>query len=640
MSVSKMDFPIYLFKEGTNSELYKLLGPSYVLYRGKMMWRFRVYAPAAKSISIVGDFNNWRREENPMKKLGKGIWECYISGLKQYDVYKLSIEGADGRIVNKADPFATHTETPPANASKLFDISGFNWTDEDFLKKRAMHNPYESPMNIYEVHAGSWRRHADGNYYSYRNLADELVPYLVEMGYTHVELLPITEHPLEMSWGYQVTGFFAPTSRFGTPHDFMYFVNKCHEAGIYVILDLVLSHFPKDEFGLFRFDGTPLFEYADEFKSEHKTWGTMVFDYGKGTVRSFLTSCAAFWLECYHIDGLRLDAVASMLYLDYDRKEGEWRPNREGGRYNLEAVDFVRKFNELILTRFPGVVTMAEESTAFPMVTMPPAIGGLGFNFKWNMGWMNDFLEYLNIDPFFRKGSHNKLTFGITYAFSENYVLPFSHDEVVHGKCSLISKTRGTYYDKFDAVKAALTYQMTHPGKKLNFMGNEIGQFIEWDFKRPLDWFLLEYETHRGVQKFVKALNKIYLTTPALYELDNSYQGFKWLVVDDNIQNVIAYYREDKKGDKVIVVINFSDVFRKKYRFGVPELGTYEIVLNSKNEESYDLKGERQNIKAEKIVSHGHSQSISIDLEGNSALLLKIKKKPLKKDKVASKTRK
>ncbi len=300
----------------------------------------------------------------------------------------------------------------------------------------------------------------------------------------------------------------------------------------------------------------------------------------------------------------------------------------------------MRKFNELILTKFPGVVTMAEESTAFPMVTMPPAIGGLGFNFKWNMGWMNDFLEYLNIDPFFRKGSHNKLTFGITYAFSENYVLPFSHDEVVHGKCSLISKTRGTYYDKFDAVKAALTYQMTHPGKKLNFMGNEIGQFIEWDFKRPLDWFLLEYETHRGVQKFVKALNKIYLTTPALYELDNSYQGFKWLVVDDNIQNVIAYYREDKKGDKVIVVINFSDVFRKKYRFGVPELGTYEIVLNSKNEESYDLKGERQNIKAEKIVSHGHSQSISIDLEGNSALLLKIKKKPLKKDKVASKTRK
>ena len=623
MAKKILDYPIYLFNEGTNFEAHKMMKISYVVKSGKKMWRFRCYAPNARSVSIVGDFNNWDRNTHRMSPVGGGIWEGYVQALKKFDNYKFSVEQINGRIVNKADPFALHTETPPATASKIYDISGYNWKDDEYMEKRRSLDVNKQPLNIYEIHLGSWKRHDDGNYYSYRDIADNLVPYIKEMGYTHVEILPVTEHPLEMSWGYQVGNFFAPTSRFGTPHDFMYLIDSCHKAGIGVIMDIVLSHFPKDAFGLYEFDGTSLYEYADPKKREHKGWGTMVFDYGKGAVRSFLTSCACFWLENYHIDGLRLDAVASMIYLDYDRKDGEWEPNVFGGNYNLEAVDFLKQFNKTVLTNFPGTMMIAEESTSFPMVTMPPDIGGLGFNFKWNMGWMNDVLSYIKIDPFFRKGSHDKLTFGISYAFNENYVLPFSHDEVVHGKCSMISKIPGEYKEKFDALKSLYAFQMAHPGKKLNFMGNEFGQFIEWDYDRPLDWFLLDYDTHRCVHEFIKKLNHVYLNNPALYELDSSYDGFKWLVVDDKIQNVVAFYREDTNGDRVVVIINFSDVRRADYTFGVPDEGTYEVILDTID------GGEKRTYTTETLENHGQEQSITVDLKGNQSLYLKLIKEEL-----------
>ena len=614
------DYPIFLFNEGTNSEAYKLMRVAYVVKNKKKVWRFRCWAPNARSVSVVGDFNKWDRRENPMHMVSGGIWECHIRGLKKYDNYKFSVEQATGEIVLKADPYAMHTETPPANASKIYDISGYSWGDGDWKESLKGRNHAISPLNIYELHIGSWRRHDDGNYYSYRDLAEALPKYVKEMGYTHVEILPITEHPLEMSWGYQVSGFFAPSSRFGTPHDFMYLVDKLHQAGIGVILDLVLSHFPKDAFGLYNFDGTPTYEYSDPLKSEHKGWGTMVFDYGKGAVKSFLMSAACFWMEYYHMDGLRLDAVASMLYLDYCREETGWRPNVFGGNYNLEAIDFLKQLNKTILTKFPNAMMIAEESTSFPMITMPPDLGGLGFNFKWNMGWMNDILAYEKIDPFFRKGSHSKLTFGIMYAYKENYILPFSHDEVVHGKCSMIGKMAGTYEDKFRALKALYAFQYAHPGKKLNFMGNEFGQFIEWNFQRPLDWFLLDYDTHRDMHEYTKKLNHLYLKYPAFYERDDSHEGFHWLLVDDCVRNTVAFYREDNKGEKIIVVVNFSDVTREPYEFGVPDKGKYEVILNS------SAKGHVDNTIYKTIdESFGEiPQKLKIKLEGNSALYLKL----------------
>ncbi|MFA5448926.1 MAG: 1,4-alpha-glucan branching protein GlgB [Clostridia bacterium] len=623
MRKSKLDFPIFLFSEGTNSELYKMMRLSYVSKGGKKVWRFRCYAPRAKSVSIAGDFNGWDRTKNPMTPVGGGIWEGYAQGLKRYDNYKFSVEGADGKTVMKADPFAIHTETPPSTASKIYDLSGYRWGDDEYITKTSHQNPYTSPINIYEVHLGSWQRHEDGNYQSYRDLANSLVPYVKEMGYTHIELMPVAEHPLEMSWGYQTGNFFAPTSRFGTPHDFMFFVDSCHKAGIGVILDMVLSHFPKDEFGLYRFDGAPLYEYADKQKQEHKGWGTMVFDYGRPQVQSFLMSIVSFWIEYYHIDGFRLDAVASMLYLDYDRKEGEWTPNNYGGNHNLEAIDFLRKLNRTILTKYPRTLMIAEESTAFPMVTHPPDKGGLGFNFKWNMGWMNDILSYINIDPFFRKDAHNKLTFPLTYAFSENYILPLSHDEVVHGKASMIAKMPGSYSDKFAALKALYAFQFAHPGKKLNFMGNEFGQFIEWDFNKQLDWLLLDYESHLTLKEFAKALNHLYLAEPPLYERDCCIEGFKWIIVDDNIQNIIAFYREDNAGERVIIIVNFSDVTRRGYQIGVPQEGQYKVILNS-NAKLFGGNSELSDIlKTAKIKNHGYNQSITLDLEGNTALYLK-----------------
>ncbi|MDR3186352.1 MAG: 1,4-alpha-glucan branching protein GlgB [Christensenellaceae bacterium] len=622
MKKPRTDYPTYLFNEGTNYEAYRMMKIYYVSNGGKKMWRFRCWAPHATSVSVVGDFNSWDRKVNPMKMLGGGIWEVYVQALKRFDNYKFSIESITGKIILKADPFALHAETPPANASKIYDIANYRWNDTYYMKKLNSRNMYNSPMNIYELHAGSWRRHGDGNYYSYRNLADELIPYVKDMGYTHIELMPITEHPFEGSWGYQISGLFAPTSRFGTPHDLMYFIDRCHQEGIGVIMDFVISHFPKDAFGLFEFDGEPLYEYSDEMKKEHKTWGTCVFDYGKGEVQSFLISAICFWFDYYHIDGMRLDAVASMLYLDYDRKDGEWMPNEDGGTYNLEAIAFLKKMNRVVLSRFPYAMMIAEESTAFPMVTMPPDIGGLGFNFKWNMGWMNDILSYIRIDPFFRKGSHDKLTFSITYAFVENYILPFSHDEVVHGKASMISKMPGEYKHKFDALRALFAFQFAHPGKKLNFMGNEFGQFIEWDYSKELDWGLLTYDNHARLKEFVKTLNHIYVDRNELFELDKSVEGFKWIIVDDNTQNVIAFYRQNIANSKLIVIVNFSDVIREGYEIGVPESGEYEVVLNS-NAVLFGGNGPATGlIKTKNIPNHGYKQSIILNLVGNSALYL------------------
>ncbi|MDR2266738.1 MAG: 1,4-alpha-glucan branching protein GlgB [Christensenellaceae bacterium] len=636
MKKQNSDYPVYLFNEGTNYETYRMLRLCYMSHAGKKMWRFRCWAPRAVSVSVVGDFNEWNRQQSLMKPIGGGIWECYIGNLKRFDNYKFSIETEDGRILEKTDPFALHCETPPGTASKIYDIIGYRWNDDKYLQHIATRDIYAAPMNIYEVHLGSWRRHVDGNCFGYRNLAEHLIPYVIEMGYTHIELMPITEHPYEGSWGYQISGLFAPTARYGTPHDFMYFVDRCHQNGIGVLMDFVISHFPKDAAGLYEFDGKPLFEYEDEKKREHKTWGTRVFDYSRPEVQSFLVSAVCFWFEHYHIDGMRLDAVASMLYLDYDRKDGEWTPNIHGGNHNLEAIAFLQKLNSAVLSRFPNAIMIAEESTAFPMVTLPPDVGGLGFNFKWNMGWMNDILTYIRIDPFFRKGAHDKLTFPLTYAYSENYILPFSHDEVVHGKASMISKMPGDYQSKFAALKALYAFQYAHPGKKLNFMGNEFGQFIEWDYNKALDWHLLEYDNHKKLKLYVKDLNNIYLMYSELFERDNSYAGFKWIIVDDSVQNIIAFARYNIAGEKLIVIVNFSDVLRRGYEVGVPDAGEYEIVINS-NADKYGGNGPASAIiKSVPRVNHGYEQSLILNLAGDSALYLK-KRNPSVLDVVADK---
>ncbi len=625
MAKNNYDYPIYLFNEGTNSQAYKLFFPAYVLHEGKKVWRFRVWAPNAQKVSIVGDFNNWKPNVDCMEMIGStGIWQGFVKGVKKYSSYKYAIESYDGKVVMKADPYATHAETAPNTASKIFDISSYKWSDSHYMSNRKLLNHYENPMNIYEVHLGSWKKNDNEEYLSYRMIADKLIPYVVDMGYTHIELLPITEFPFDGSWGYQTTGLYAPTSRFGTPSDFKYFIDLAHKNNIAVIMDFVVSHFPKDAMGLYEFDGTCQYEYSDSYKQEHKGWGTRVFDYSKPQVRSFLISAVNFWIENYHIDGMRLDAVASMLYLNYDRKDGEWRKNEWGGEYNLEAIYFLQQLNKTILTNHPQVCMIAEESTAFPMITMPPSEGGIGFNYKWNMGWMNDTLDYISIDPFFRKGSHDKLTFGITYAFSENYVLPFSHDEVVHGKRSLIGRVPGEYTDKFAGLKVLMSYLMSHPGKKLSFMGNEFGQFIEWDYKKQLDWFLLDYDSHRLYNKYIKQLNKMYAKESPLYQLDGSIEGFKWIVVDDKIQNVIVFERFNAKKESIIVVLNFSNMDREDYKIGVDE-GKYIEILNS---DSIDFGGGVEKDKEYNTIdvkNHGKDFSISLDIKANSAIFLKKK---------------
>ena len=615
------------FDNGFNLEIrndaYEYLGS----FLNEDVATFRVWAPAAQAVSVVGDFNGWTVGEHPMSRIADGVWETQINGIENYAVYKYAVTSPEGKTTMKSDPYARHFETAPQNASKLYADDGYVWGDGAWIESNRQKNIMESPVNIYEVHLGSWQRFADGNTYDYVTAAKEISKYVKKMGYTHIELMPLTEHPFEGSWGYQVTGYFAPTSRYGTPADFKKFVDIMHAAGIGVILDWVPAHFPKDEFGLYRFDGTPCYEYADARKGEHKEWGTCVFDYGKVQVMNFLISSAVFWLKEYHIDGLRVDAVASMLYLDYGRNGGEWLPNSYGGREHLEAIELLRQVNAAAFSANPAVMMIAEESTAWPMVTKPASDGGLGFNFKWNMGWMNDMLRYMSLDPFFRKHNHDCLTFSFFYAFSENFVLPISHDEVVHGKCSLINKMPGEYKDKFDNLRAFYAYMMAHPGKKLLFMGQEFAQFIEWKYDAALDWLLLDYDAHKQMQGYVKDLNKFYLKNSPLWEIDYSWEGFSWISNDDYTQSVISFRRKNYAGDEIICVCNFVPVSRSDYRIGVPIAGNYKKMFSSADEKYGGSGGVADSYKSEATAMHGYENSVSLDIPALSVTYYKVPKK-------------
>ena len=618
---SEGNVPVYLFSQGNNYQSYLYFGAHPAVQGGAEGYVFRVWAPRVLEASVVGDFNGWRHGANPMATQGGGVYEAFVPGLCRYDNYKYSFKLPGGAISLKADPFAFHAETPPGTASKLYPLSDFAWGDGDWMQnRRAL---YRRPMNVYEVHLGSWRRHDDGNPLTYRELADDLVSYAVDMGYTHLELMPITEYPFDGSWGYQVSGYFAPTSRYGTPEDFCYFVDCCHRAGLGVILDWVPAHFPKDAFGLYRFDGAPLYEYEDPKKAEHHGWGTVVFDYGRPEVQSFLLSSAMFWLLQYHVDGLRLDAVASMLYLDYGRGDGEWTPNIYGGKENLEAIALLRKLHEVVFTEVHNPLMVAEESTAWPLVTKPTDVGGLGFNYKWNMGWMNDALGFMSLDPLYRKYNHDKLTFSFFYAFSENYILPISHDEVVHGKRSLISKMPGEYEDKFASVRAFLAFMIAHPGKKLTFMGTEFGQFIEWDYRKPLDWLLLGYEMHAKLQDFVRDLNHFYLDHPPLWDVDDSWEGFSWICADDNTQSVLTFRRTDFMGNDLICVCNLGTACHESYRIGVPKTRDYREVFSS-DDLRYGGEGRHNKkvLRHKKAAAHGLPQSIELQIPPLSVLFL------------------
>ena len=613
---------ISAFMNGTEKYAYEWMGVHFE--KGKTV--FRVWAPNAVSVRVVGDFNGWQTEETALP-VGDGVWEYITEKIPVYTNYKYEIETKTGERLLKADPYAFHAETPPHNASKVYDISGYTWHDSAWLRKSEGTEPYNTPMNIYEVHLGSWRRNEDGTVKDYKTLAKELSEYVKDMGYTHIELMPVSEYPFDGSWGYQVSGYYAPTSRYGTPHDFMEFVDIMHLSGIGVILDWVPAHFPKDDFGLWQFDGAPCYNYADPRVGEHKEWGTAVFDYGRPEVQSFLVSNAVYYLSEYHIDGLRVDAVASMLYLDYNRRPGEWIPNRYGGHENLEAIELIRRANEAAFSVRPNALMIAEESTAWPLVTKPAYDGGLGFNFKWNMGWMNDMLRYMSLDPLFRKFNHDALTFSFFYAFSENYVLPLSHDEVVHGKCSLISKMPGNYDDKFSSLRAFYAYMMAHPGKKLLFMGQEFAQFIEWDFSKELDWLLLDYERHHQMKDFVKMLNHRYLDSKTLWEDDSSWEGFHWISNGDNEQSVIAFWRQDKSENKTLVVCNFVPVERTDYRIGVPETGSWRVVLNTDDEAfGGSAAALEKSYRAEKTEMHGFAQSLNLHLPPLSVLYLEKRK--------------
>ena len=616
------DFPLYLFYQGKNSEGYKFFGVHPITENGVKKHRFRVWAPNARSISVVGDFNDWDREKNPMERIADGVWEAVVPGLAQFDIYKFSIETPSGEIRLKADPYGNHFETRPSTASKIFE-SSYEWKDAAWLAEKKKQVVYKRPMNIYEVHLDSWRHYEDGSTLDYTAFAKEMVVYLKKMSYTHIEFMPLTEYPYDGSWGYQVTGYFAPTSRYGTPDQFREMIDIFHQAGIGVILDWVPAHFPKDASGLYEFDGTCCYEYTDPKKMEHKSWGTRVFDYGKGEVCSFLISSACYWLDEFHLDGLRVDAVASMLYLDYDRRDGEWTANINGGNENLEAVEFFRHLNEAVFAKHPDVLMIAEESTAWPLVTKPTDIGGLGFNFKWNMGWMNDMLMYMSLDPIYRAFNHDKLTFSFFYCFSENYILPISHDEIVYGKCSMINKMPGYEQDKFASYRAFLAYMMAHPGKKMLFMGQEFAQKNEWNYQTELDWALLNETPHKQTQDFVAKLNALYLATPALWDNDDSWGGFSWISHDDYKQSVIAFRRIADDGSELIAVCNFVPVTREDYKIGVPFEGNYELVFSTDAEEFGGNGLAKPSYETIEFGMHGFDQCISLTLPALSVLYLR-----------------
>ncbi len=623
------EFPLYLFNEGTNYKAYETLG----VHKFNNGWRFAVWAPNAESVSVACDRNSWTGDGMYLERAGgTGVWYGWFSDITEGEAYKYRIV-SKGKAVLKADPFAFEAELRPNTASVVKDIPTIKWSDKKWIEKREKTPPYDKPMLIYEVHPGSWKMHEDGSFYSYKELADELIEYVKEMGYTHIEFMPLSEYPFDGSWGYQVSGYFAATSRYGTPEELMYFIDKAHKNGIYVIMDWVPAHFPRDLYGLYMFDGGPTYEYADPRMGEHKDWGTMVFDYSKSEVNSFLLSSAYFWAEVYHIDGLRVDAVSSMLYRDYSRNDGEWVANIYGGNQNLEAISFLQNLNKTMFSFFPNFLMIAEESTAWGMVTGPTDAGGLGFNYKWNMGWMNDTLRYMSMDPYFRKSNHNLLTFLMYYAYSENFILPLSHDEVVHGKHSLVDKMYGSYEEKFASYRALLAYYLSLPGKKLMFMGGEIAQFIEWRYDEGLEWKLLEYDMHKKLQGYVKDINKFYIDNKPFWQIDDSWDGFKWINDQDGNNSILSFMRMGKKkGDQVIVAVNFTPVKREKYPIGVPLSGDYEILIDSSWEKYGGENRSRKRVfKAKKSPVLEMPYSIEVDMDGYAALYIRKKPKNNKK---------
>lgn len=614
------DYDLHLIGEGSHYKKYEKLGAHVTEIGGARGVHFAVWAPNAKTVSVIGDFNRWDNRRHPMRLIiPSGIWEIFIPGTDDGETYKFYIRSKYNRFkAEKADPYGFFFEYRPKSASIVYDINKYRWNDDKWIKKRSKTNWFESPVSVYEVHLGSWMRVPDeGNrFLTYRELSDTLIEYVKQMGYTHIELLPVSEHPLDASWGYQTIGYFAATSRYGTPEDFMFFVDKCHQNNIGVILDWAPAHFPKDGHGLGFFDGTCLYEHEDPRKGEHRDWGTLIFNYGRNEVRNFLISNALFWLEKYHIDGLRVDAVASMLYLDYSRKEGDWIPNVFGGNENLEAIDFIKKFNEITHQYFPGILTIAEESTAWPGVSKPVYLGGLGFDMKWNMGWMNDTLEYISKEPVHRKYHHNNLTFGLLYAFTENFILVLSHDEVVHGKRSMLNKMPGDMWLKFANLRLFYGYMYGHPGKKLCFMGGEFGQWDEWKSDYSLDWHLVDYRQHNRLQKYVQDLNRLYSSEPSLHEVDFDYRGFEWIDFRDTDSSSISFVRRAKRqDDHIVVVCNFTPVPRFGYRVGVTEKCFYSEILNSDSREYWgsDL-GNAGGVLSEDIPWHGKPYSINIVL--------------------------
>jgi len=624
------DFDKYLMAEGTHERAYEKMGAHLIELDGVNGVHFAVWAPNADQVFLMGVFNDWSGDSHPMQPSESGVWSLFVPGLAEYAVYKYRIFTKNGDSFDKADPYGFAMEQRPKTASVVVDLDNYQWQDDDWVTNRSEQQSFDKPMSIYEVHLGSWRKKEDEEwgtrYLTYHELADELIPYVQELGYTHIELLPIAEHPLDASWGYQVMGFFAPTSRFGTPQDLMYFIDQCHQHNIGVLLDWVPAHFPKDGSGLNYFDGTHLYSHADPRQGEHQDWGTLIFNYSRNEVRSFLISNALFWIDKYHFDGLRVDAVASMLYLDYSRKAGEWVPNEYGGRENLGAISFLRKMNEVVHGVFPGVLTIAEESTAWPMVSQPTYMGGLGFSLKWNMGWMHDTLSYMSKEPIYRKYHHNDMTFSLLYAFNENFVLPLSHDEVVHGKGSLINKMSGDEWQKFANLRAYYGFMWAHPGKKLLFMGDEFAQWQEWNFNTALEWAALSASNHRGMQQFIKDLNSIYRSEPALYENDFDWAGFAWIDANDSDNSVFSFVRNAKSSDEFIAVVsNFTPVPRYNYRLGVSKPGFYKEILNSDSEHYWGSNvGNDGGCQSEDIPAHGRAQSLSLTLPPLATIMLKL----------------